>query len=104
MFLGDGQGGFAQQETSRISGLDADLNADGFVDGVSGTSVLIGVELGNADGEADAFGIFASQGHPNAAFMAEECIGDFDGDGRPDLAMVNGCFISILINAFQGAQ
>ena len=118
VFLGDGHGAFGNEIKSPTSatnnGVDfalADLNGDGNLDvavaaGVT-TDNSVQVLLGNGDG---AFG--TGTYYASGTNVAKVAVGDFDGDGAPDLATanVNSSNVGILFNnggntgAFQDAK
>jgi hypothetical protein len=99
--LGNGNGTFQATQfydTGAGSTLDVeavDINHDGKLDLITANSSGPGVSvlLGNGDGTFQAAQTFGS-----AAGYAVLAIGDFNGDGYPDLAAINGASISILIN------
>ena len=111
ILMGNGGGGFANQGsfTSNlvpVSIAAADLNGDGKIDlvvangtanGVTGQT--ISVLLGNGDATFRAPVSYVTGPSPNAVLIA-----DFNGDGEPDIAAVNGDnnTLSILIGRGDG--
>src|SRR5260370_2674137 len=57
----------------------------------------ISVLLGNGDGTFQAAVSYAAGSAPRS--MA---VGDFNGDGKPDLAVANGCGINVLLGNGDG--
>jgi len=76
------------------STLSADLNGDGKADLVAGCD-SVGVMLGNGDG---SFAKAVQYNVPAAALA----IGDFNGDGMPDIASVENTSVYILLNNGEG--
>ena len=72
----------------------ADFDGDGKLDAIA-TYSNADVWLGNGAGEMTSFGAFAVGSAP-----AGVAVGDFNGDGRPDLAAANGGSnnVSVLLN------
>lgn len=75
----------------------ADLNGDGKLDVVAANSDnvtfhqgAVGVLLGNGDGTLQRRLVFAMAGIPDYYHTAV-AIADFNGDGKPDLALAAGC-------------
>ena len=110
IYAGGGNGTFAFVRTISVSaplGIStADLNADGkldlvIVDGSYGgtTGQTVSVSLGNGDGSFHPAVVYSTGSSPYAAV-----IGDFNGDGKPDLAVVNGDpnTVSILLGRGDG--
>ncbi len=96
ILLGNGDGtfqqpaGFATGAASAQFMAVADFNSDGALDlavANGGTQDSVSILLGNGDGTFQAPGVYASGGS-SAATIA---VGDFNGDGAPDLAVANGC-------------
>ncbi|HEY2970617.1 MAG TPA: FG-GAP-like repeat-containing protein, partial [Casimicrobiaceae bacterium] len=97
IFAGNGNGTFTRLGTlnaglAPISVAVADLNGDGMLDlaianGTYGSTIgqTVTVALGNGDGSFSAPISYATGPSPYAVV-----IGDFNGDGKPDLAVVNG--------------
>jgi hypothetical protein len=95
VFLGDGTGklgvpaNFSTGETFPGTLTVGDLNGDHKLDVVSINAVNnhISVLLGNGNGSFQAPTSIALGGNPDSAFGV--VIGDFNGDGNPDLAVAN---------------
>src|SRR6185503_17511511 len=90
--LGNGDGTFATPSTSALAGTPyglaiGDVNADEKPDVAIATSSGIVVRLGNGDGT------FASSS-PFGTFSMAVAIGEFDGDGKADLAVPGASFVS----------
>src|SRR5262245_30085679 len=89
---GNGSGGFTQTSLGanvfRYAGLAVDLNGDGRLDlvGASFNPSLLQVLLGSGDG---AFKDAPGTPFGLAAGVSSTSVADFNGDGAPDLAMVN---------------
>src|SRR6266478_4720172 len=95
ILLGNGQGGFLEASGSPISAgagpfsvATADFNADGKADLAVANHVShdVTILLGNGDG-----GFSPAPGSPVSAgyFPAAVVVSDFNGDGKPDLAVAN---------------
>jgi hypothetical protein len=107
VLLGNGDGTFQPAKgyptgANPVSIVTADFNGDGKVDLVltstplgSSPGNLVSLLLGNGDG---TFGSSTLYGTGSQAYSA--AVGDFNGDGAPDLAVANGGSntVSILLN------
>lgn len=110
VLLGNGKGGFTAASTSPIqvgsepvSVAIGDFNSDGNLDlaVVNYSDGTVTVLLGNGQaGFATASGIPYKVG----ALPHSVAIGDFNGDGKPDLAVANegGNTVTVLLNNFSG--
>lgn len=102
-FLCNGDGTFqAPLATILPSGADsvavADFNGDGKLDlavvnGVMGTYSIL---LGKGDGTFQPAATYAAGG---TRYQASVAAGDFNGDGKPDLALASGSVIILLVMA-----
>jgi len=95
VYLGDGKGAFKplSQKITGLGGSVVDLNGDGYYDLFEDGYVAINsdvpetvVFLGNGDGTFQA-PLVLETGAKYGAFPGVGLIGDFNGDGRPDLAV-----------------
>lgn len=99
VFLGTGKGKFNQKASVALSGspVVADVNGDGKADliGSDTAAGTVRAFLGNANGTFQSARMF-----PAGAAPLGVCVGDFDGDGRIDLALPNSdrTSISVLLN------
>jgi hypothetical protein len=109
VYLGNGKGGFQllKQATTGLGGTVVDLNGDGYLDlfnddyFINDTPETV-VFLGNGDGTFQA-PIVLETGNKYGAVPGVGLTGDFNGDGRPDLASSWGAVgsqvgIQILLN------
>ena len=96
--------------TTSISITVGDFNGDGKLDlavadfyGIYGGNGNLAVLLGNGDGTFQAPAFYAAGGNPHSV-----AVGDFNGDGKLDLAVANQSNVSILLGngdgTFQAAQ
>jgi hypothetical protein len=108
VFLGNGDGTFRSGQTFPFLGEDiscfvvADLNGDGTLDIIAGYGGMaldgdysaVDVLLGNGDGT------FRSAWVNTGERPSSVAVGDFDGDGKPDLAVANenSDNLSVLLN------
>jgi hypothetical protein len=104
VFLGNGDGTFEPGVTYG-GGIDpnnayssvvlADMNGDGHVDLVVGTNAsTVSVLLGNADG---TFATTSAGGLALNSYGRVVDVGDFNSDGTPDIAVVDGDGLNILL-------
>jgi hypothetical protein len=108
ILFGTGQGMFrppvtySAAQTTVLFGAAADFNGDGKPDIAAGTSESFGFEygpngvailLGKGDGTFQPPVNFLLGGDPNFAL-----VGDFNGDGKPDLAFTGKDGITVLTN------
>jgi hypothetical protein len=89
VFLGKGDGTFnaltpVVDSTNSVLPL-VDFNGDGKLDALCFAGAALGFRLGNGDG---TFGNFLPV-VPTLAPSTFEAVSDFNGDGRPDLALIN---------------
>jgi uncharacterized repeat protein (TIGR01451 family) len=106
VFLGNGNGGFTAApgspspaaDLNALSLVAGDFNGDGRADlaVANNTGNTVTVLLGNGNG-----GFAAAPGSPIAAGVNPEslAVGDFNGDGFADLAVVNGGSITVLLGS-----
>ena len=105
IFLGDGSGKFTISSGSPFtvgSGATTvavgDLNADGFLDFVTANPSASTVTVMRGDGTGNAF-ISSVINLPNGSSPSGVVIDDFNGDGKPDLAVTesNSGFVAVLL-------
>jgi hypothetical protein len=94
IYLGDGKGGFSQQQVFRenvaVALQTADFNGDGKLDlaisiaAFAGQAELIDIRLGKGDG---TFGAPHPFSLPRNSFEGNPAIGDFNQDGKLDMAL-----------------
>jgi hypothetical protein len=107
LLLGNGDGSFRAAPDLPVDvGVGdvqaADFNQDGNFDLVTGHCFYDGVNevqnisfhLGNGDGTFQAALSYPTISHPNVTI-----VGDFNGDGFPDVALAHYDYVSLLINA-----
>ena len=118
MLLGNGDGTFQPAVTYQgsqipLAAIAADFNGDGFLDlaVTDGTSGTVNVLAGRGDGSFTEPYAAYNSGGSNPSFLA---VGDFNGDGRTDLAVANsgsynfngsslgGNNVSVLLGAASG--
>jgi hypothetical protein len=107
VLLGNGDGSFQAARTF-AAGIHpqavavGDFNDDGRVDlAVANNDQYLGgvsVLLGNGDGSFQAPRQFAAGSNPNSV-----TVGDFNGDGIPDLAVTNSGFVRVLLGNGDGS-
>jgi hypothetical protein len=115
VYLGNGDGSFAARPTTTSRAIEfsdfdprliysplsayADFNRDGFVDQATIPYSIpnsVSVSLRNADGSYQS-----AQTYPAGPNPGPLAVGDFNGDGRVDLIVVNGVYgspVSVLLN------
>ena len=105
ILIGNGDGTFQTPiaiASSNYSAVAAgDFNGDGKLDLVLstpnfGTGSTLAVLLGNGDGSFQAPTTYTLSSGPYLA------VGDFNGDGKPDIATAGGSTVSVLINSGNG--
>lgn len=109
ILLGMPDGTFGQQFFTNFSAgvsnmVTADFNGDGILDtgGAGGLNSFDGVTFGNGDGQF-SFGAFGFGVHTNLipgaiSFPSFAAVGDFDGNGAPDLIVADGNAIEVALN------
>jgi hypothetical protein len=114
IFLGNGDGTFRPRMDFQTGGLTplsmavGDFNGDGKLDLVIGNAQVpneaVSVLLGNGDGTFRRAVNYSTGGSPGSV-----AVGDFNGDGKPDLAVVSsniggvgGSFLSVFLNKGDG--
>ncbi len=94
--LGNGKGGFQPETVNQypFGGIAVDLNGNGYIDlvydgeYVDGSNSATSISLGNGNGTFQAPLLFQTAGLLTTFGLS----GDFNGDGRPDLAVSWGYF------------
>jgi hypothetical protein len=109
IYLGDGKGGFSQQQVFReyvaIALQTADFNGDGKLDlaisiaSSAGQADVIDVRLGKGDG---TFGPAQPFQIGQGAFTGNPAIGDFNQDGKLDMALPSGSTIYVALGNGDG--
>ena len=112
VLLGNGDGTFKPQVTyatgtNPVAVVIGDFNGDGFQD-VSyningGTSDTQGVMLGKGDGTFQAELAFATGTHPDGGPMGDS-VGDFNGDGLPDISVSNTAQVTVSVLLSQATE
>ena len=103
IFLGNGDGTFrasvSYPASAAFYSINAatDINGDGWIDIVTGSSAGVNVFFGNGDGTLQP-PVASNQ----SAWVLGLAAGDFNGDGKPDLATANTAGFSILIGKGDG--
>ncbi|MGA8761470.1 MAG: FG-GAP-like repeat-containing protein [Candidatus Sulfotelmatobacter sp.] len=104
ILLGNGDGTFRHAlyytvGVGAVSLVAADFNHDGNLDlAVASQSSYIGILLGNGDGTFQT----ATQRPPVPTFEQFVTVGDFNGDGKPDLVTLASGVISVLLGNGDG--
>jgi hypothetical protein len=104
IYLGDGKGGLTLQ-LGGFTGLGAvaDLNGDGILDAVTvtydGNFFFLNVELGNGDGTFTSKYVVRLK---NGYSPGEPVIGDFNGDGKLDVAVTGPNPVAIFLGNGDG--
>jgi uncharacterized delta-60 repeat protein len=113
LWLGNGDGSFTPSPQPTPSGVvTADLNGDGKLDLVALGDRQVLVSPGNGDGTFQPTRAYDA-GVPAGAVATSVVVGDFNGDGKPDLAVANsfsqegiadgsGSSVSVLLNNGDG--
>lgn len=108
ILIGNGDGTFQPHADYAIGRMPsslvaADFNGDGKLD-LAVTNALdftVSVLLGNGDGTFQTQVVYATS-TPNPNFWESLVVGDFNGDGKPDLAISCGSVVSILLGKGDG--
>jgi hypothetical protein len=91
IMLNNGDGTFQPPNQAVVAGAisitAADVNNDGVMDVVAAVPTGVSVQVGNGDGTLQPARIYTTGGK-NPVWVS---VADFNGDNRPDLAVVNEC-------------